>query len=200
MIQRILKSISAERHLKGLEMNWTNLLGQVMSVCNSCGMKKNSTSSYEAVFGQWYHPILRCSVSEMQKCNSIWQRLKLSPNERLQKYVEENDIVDIDASGAVDTEVLEDNTDNEDDVDEAEGEEINNNTFPGCDFEEEPVVLCQEVKEYSSVTTRQQPKATMMIDQGCRIYDSKPFAKNKDADDDGKPAFAKIGDSTRVSD
>jgi hypothetical protein len=32
IVQRVLKSISAEQRLKGLEVNWTNLLGQVMSV------------------------------------------------------------------------------------------------------------------------------------------------------------------------
>ena len=53
LVQRVLKSISAERRLKGLEVNWTNLLGQIMSVCNSqTGMKSLNTSSYEAVFGQ----------------------------------------------------------------------------------------------------------------------------------------------------
>jgi hypothetical protein len=53
LVQRVLKSISAERRLKGLEVSWTNLLGQIMSVCNSqSGMKSYSTSSYEAVFGQ----------------------------------------------------------------------------------------------------------------------------------------------------
>jgi hypothetical protein len=37
LVQHVLKSISAERHLKGLEVNWTNLLGQIMSICNSLG-------------------------------------------------------------------------------------------------------------------------------------------------------------------
>ncbi len=53
LVQHVLKSISAERCLKGLEVNWTNLLGQIMAVCNSqTGMKSLNTSSYESVFGQ----------------------------------------------------------------------------------------------------------------------------------------------------
>ena len=97
LVQRVLKSISAERRLKGLEVNWTNLLGQIMAVCNSqTGTRSLNTSSYEAVFGQRYHPVLRCSVAEMRDCVSIFQRLKLTPDERLEKYVKDHDIVDID--------------------------------------------------------------------------------------------------------
>ena len=32
LVQRVLKSISAERRMKGLDVNWTNLLGQVMFI------------------------------------------------------------------------------------------------------------------------------------------------------------------------
>ncbi len=46
LVQRVLKSISADRRLKGLEVNWTNLLGQIMAVCNSqTGMKSLNTLS-----------------------------------------------------------------------------------------------------------------------------------------------------------
>lgn len=52
MVQQVLKSISSENRLRSKEVNWTKLLGQVMSVCNShSGIRKNSVSSYEAVFG-----------------------------------------------------------------------------------------------------------------------------------------------------
>jgi hypothetical protein len=84
LVQRILKSISSERRLGSLDVNWTNLLGQVMSVCNChSGRKKYSVSSYEAVFGQRFHPQLKCKREEMRQCRSIFQRLKLSPDERL---------------------------------------------------------------------------------------------------------------------
>jgi hypothetical protein len=60
IVQSVLKSISAEQRLKGLEVNWTNLLGPVMSICNSQStMRRNSVSSYQAVFGQRYHPTLQ---------------------------------------------------------------------------------------------------------------------------------------------
>ncbi len=82
LVQHVLKSISAEHRSKGLEVNWTNRLGQTMAICNSqTGMKSLSTSSYESVFGQQYHPVLRCTVAEMRDCVSIFQHLKLSPDE-----------------------------------------------------------------------------------------------------------------------
>jgi hypothetical protein len=68
-----------------------------MAVCNShFGRKKCCVSNYKAVFGQKYHPTLKCSLAEMRECWSISQRLWLSPDERLEKYVMENDIVDMD--------------------------------------------------------------------------------------------------------
>ena len=121
LVQRVLKSISAERRLKGLPVNWTNLLGQVMAVCNShSGMKSLSTSSYEAVFGQRYHPVLRCTIDDMRGCVSIFQRLKLCPDQRLETYVKEHNIIDIENGDA-----LEEDSD-DDDNDESEGDEINN--------------------------------------------------------------------------
>jgi hypothetical protein len=96
LVQRAMKSISSKHCLAGLEVNWTRFLGQVMAVCNShSGQKKCCISNYEAVFGQKYHPTLKCSLAEMCECRSISQRLWLSLDERLKKYVQENDIVDI---------------------------------------------------------------------------------------------------------
>jgi hypothetical protein len=96
LVQCVMKSISSERHLAGLKVNWTRFLGQVMALCNSHSIqKKYCISNYEAVFGQKYHPTLKCSLEEMHECRSIFQRLRLSPDERLEKYVQENDIVDI---------------------------------------------------------------------------------------------------------
>ncbi len=134
MVQRVLKSISAERRLKGLEVNWTNLLGQIMTVCNShTGTRSLNTSSYQAVFGQRFHPVLRCTVSEMRECVSISQRLRLSPDERLEKYVKEHDIVDIAAGPSRPFDPTQEDTEDDDDAeDESEGDEINDSTFPDC--------------------------------------------------------------------
>ena len=67
-----------------------------MAVCNShSGIRKNSVSSYKAVFDQKYHPELKCNISEMGECKSTFQRLKLNPNEHLETYVRQHSIVDI---------------------------------------------------------------------------------------------------------
>ncbi len=96
LVQRGMKSISSKRCLAGLEVNWTRFLRQVMAVCNSHSSRKRyCVSNYEAVFGQKYHPTLKCSLAEMCECRSISQRLRLSPDERLEKDVRENDIVNI---------------------------------------------------------------------------------------------------------
>jgi hypothetical protein len=91
-----MKSISSEHCLAGLEVNWTRFLGQIMTVCNShSGQKRYCISNYRAVFGQKYHPMLKCSLADMHECRSIPQKLWLSPDESLKKYVQKNDIVDI---------------------------------------------------------------------------------------------------------
>ncbi len=41
-----------------------------------------------------YHAGLRCPLSEMRQCQNISERLRISPDERLAKLVEEMDIVD----------------------------------------------------------------------------------------------------------
>ena len=133
LVQRVLKSISAERRMKGLDVNWTNLLGQVMAVCNSqTGTRSFSRSSYQAVYGQMYYPVLRCPVDMMRKCTSIHQRLKMSPDERLEKYVMDEDIVDIEDDHQVEASCYEDEVEVDDSLEE-EGDDINNNTFPDCD-------------------------------------------------------------------
>jgi hypothetical protein len=79
IVQKVLKSISSENCLRSIEVNWTKLLGQVLVVCNChSGRRKHSMSSYKAVFGQKYHPQLKCNMSKMRECRSIFQRLKLS--------------------------------------------------------------------------------------------------------------------------
>ncbi len=57
-------------------------------------------SRYEAVFGQKYHRQLKCNMSDMRQCRSIFQRLKLSPDERLETYVRQHDIVNIEIDDA----------------------------------------------------------------------------------------------------
>ncbi len=96
-----------------------------MAVCNSpSGIRKHSVLSYEAVFGQKYHTQLKCYISEMRECGSIFQRLKLSPDERLETYVRQHDIVNID----IDHAEFDDN-DNIDNSDEDESVEIDDNAF-----------------------------------------------------------------------
>ena len=105
-----------------------------MAACNRhSGIRKNSVSSYEAVFGQKYHQQLQCNLSEMRECKSIFQRLKLSPNEHLETYVQQHDIVDIEID---DTESNEDNDDKPYDS-ENEGEDMDANAFPELHLEQD---------------------------------------------------------------
>ena len=112
------------------------LFGALMLVCNShSGRKKYDVSSYEAVFGQMCHPQLKCNLEDMRKCWLIYQRLKLRADERLETYVRENDIVDIefdnDAIAAAADAMDDDDISNDDDEDE--GQEIDDNAFPECE-------------------------------------------------------------------
>jgi hypothetical protein len=108
-----------------------------MAVCNShSGRWKHSVSSYEAVFGQKYHPQVKCNMSKMRECRSTFQRLKLSLDERLETYVRQHDIVDIELDCA---EYNED--DDVDDSDKEEGVDIDENAFPELNSEENDVQL-----------------------------------------------------------
>jgi len=60
----------------------------------------------------------------MCECKSIFQRLKLSPNEQLETYVCEHNIVN------VEVEDTDHNNDNDDDSDENEGDDLDEITFP----------------------------------------------------------------------
>jgi hypothetical protein len=131
VVQRVLMAICRQRRMEGIQTNWTRILGQVMSVCNShSGIRKFSTSSYEAVFGLPYYPELRCTVAEMRQCNTIEQRLRLSPDERLATYVREHDIVDYitELGGASLVSDLDDNENDGDD--ENEGVDVTDYAFP----------------------------------------------------------------------
>ncbi len=137
IVQQVLKSISFENCLRSIAVDWTKLLGQVMAVCNShSGQWKHSVLSYEAVFGQKYHPQLKCNMSEMRECWSMFQRLKLSLDERLETYVRQHDIVDIEINHVE----FSDNND-ADDSDKDEGAEIGNDAFPELILEEDKMQL-----------------------------------------------------------
>jgi hypothetical protein len=71
--------------------------------------------------------------------------LRLSPDERLEKYVKEHDIVDIAAGPSRPFDPTQEDAEDDDDAeDESEGDEINDSTFPDCE-QEEGIVLCQDV-------------------------------------------------------
>ncbi len=135
IVQQVLKSISSENCLRSIEVNWTKLLGQVMAVCNShSGTRKHSVPSYEAVFGQKYHPQLKCNMSKMRECRSIYKRLKLSLDERLETYVWQHNIVDIEFNC---TEYDKDDDVDDSDKEEEEGVDIDENAFPELILEED---------------------------------------------------------------
>jgi hypothetical protein len=81
----------------------------------------------------------------MRDCVSIFQRLKLSPDERLEKYVKDHDIIDIDDADArgLNLQIINEDSDDVDDADESEGDDINDDTFPDC--EKEDTILCQDI-------------------------------------------------------
>jgi hypothetical protein len=95
LVSQIRKSLACERQRARLEDNWTKYLGQIMACCNShAGQARQSISNYKAVFGMKYHAGLRCPLSEMHQSQNISEWLRISPDERLAKLVEEMDIVD----------------------------------------------------------------------------------------------------------
>jgi hypothetical protein len=127
LVKRVLMSLCSKRCLQGVDTNWTRLLGHIMLVCNShSGSRKHSISSYEAVFGQKYHPLLKCNVSEMGECWSIFELLRLSPDEQLAMYVQDHKIVDITEITAA----FDDEDADMDNSDEGKGMDINDDSFP----------------------------------------------------------------------
>jgi len=112
-VQRILNSILSERRQLGLHDNWTLILGQVMTCCNNHSTRlKYSVSAYEAVFGQKLQTPVSCSIDQLRKCRSIADRLRICPDERLQAYVDESDIIS-----------CRDDDDNEEEPDEEDSDE-----------------------------------------------------------------------------
>jgi hypothetical protein len=101
------------------------------------------------VFGQKYHPQLKCNMSEMRECWSIFQRLKLSPDDRLETYVRQHDIVDIEIDHA------EFNDDDDvDDSDEDKGVEIGDDTFLELIWEEDEMQLGNQKSDDGLNNTR----------------------------------------------
>ena len=149
LVQRVLKAISEERRQMNLPVNWTELLGQVMSVCNGqTGIRTTDCSSYQAVFGQRIHHHIRCPIDEIRKCTSIHQRLRMSSDERLEQYVRDNDIVDVDVNEAI-TDL--DEEEDVDDPNEEEGADITADTFPGCDDDDDDMISRQVRDDLSAV-------------------------------------------------
>jgi len=97
LVKRVMASILAERRMiPDLDDNWTKILGQTMSMINSNeGRRKNSIAPYTVVFGQSYYPTIKCSIDLMRQCVNISDRLRISSDERLQKYVSDQGIVDV---------------------------------------------------------------------------------------------------------
>ncbi len=73
IVQQVLSDISNECKLQGLDTNWTKIFDQVMFVCNShSGRRKYSRFAYETVFGHKYHSQIKCNMSEIRQCWSIF--------------------------------------------------------------------------------------------------------------------------------
>ena len=90
LVEKIIRDLEAEERLKGNKVpNWTRLLGRAMQTINSkCGRGKFDCEPYKAVFGQSYNEQIQCPVTEMRKCSTIEERLRLCSDERLEKVAE----------------------------------------------------------------------------------------------------------------
>jgi hypothetical protein len=92
----------------------------------------DTTLSFDAL-------LLRCGIV------SIFQCLKLSLDERLEKYVKDHDIIyfyDADAHG-LNIQIIKEDSNDIDRSNESEGDDINSDTFSDC--EKEDGILCQEI-------------------------------------------------------
>ena len=186
LVTQVLMSISRQRRSEGIPTNWTKILGQVMSVCNShSGIRKFSTSSYEAVFGLPYHPELRCTVAEMRECKTIEQRLMLSPDERLATYVRENKIVDYitKLSGAHVSDLDEGDNDGDD---ENEGVDVTDDAFPeafasnDCDNEEDFSSSVLDIDFSASADFFPDPSSSVLPSAGGSLSIKSPTGDGED--------------------
>jgi hypothetical protein len=146
LVKRVMQAILAERRsIPGLDDNWTRILGEIMGVCNSHeGRRMYSVSSYLAVYGQEYYQEIKCPIETMRECKTISQRLCLSRDERLEKYVTENGIVDVDYNS--DDEFVDEMRDGNNDIincgnDDADGSEDSMMSEEGVPEVENPVVV-----------------------------------------------------------
>jgi hypothetical protein len=120
----------------------------------------------------------------MRNCSSIFQRLKLSPDECLEKYVKEHDIVDIDHPDGHrhNLQTIDEESNDFDDFDDGEGDEMNDDTFPDCEREDEILhplkeeeIFCQPIlKEIADdegttgdVCAPRQYPTSLNVDTGC---------------------------------
>ncbi|KAG7338309.1 hypothetical protein IV203_024005 [Nitzschia inconspicua] len=58
----------------------------------------NATSAYKTVFGVRYHEKLECHIEEMKECRSLWQRLRLNPDARLEESSKDEFDLEVDDS------------------------------------------------------------------------------------------------------
>lgn len=90
LIKKVLLSIESELRTKGIDPNWTNLLGRVMAVVNNqSGRGRYAETAFKAVFGQEYHQHIKCTLAEARKCTTIKEQLGVSNDCRLESVAEE---------------------------------------------------------------------------------------------------------------
>ena len=79
LIKKVLLSIESKLRTKGIDPNWTNLLGRVMAVVNNqSGRGRYAETAFKAVFGQEYHQHIKCTIAEACKCTTIKERFVVS--------------------------------------------------------------------------------------------------------------------------
>lgn len=90
LVKKIIEALENDERLKGNKTpNWTRLLGKAMQTINSkCGRAAHDVAPYKAVFGQNYHQEISCKLSDMRKCTTIEERLRLSNDDRLRSVAE----------------------------------------------------------------------------------------------------------------
>ena len=78
-VKQVLQAELAERHLRGENLNWTEILGCVASCVNShCSQGKYEVPSYNAIFGCSYHQEVNVTKEEAHQCWNIGEQIKVS--------------------------------------------------------------------------------------------------------------------------
>jgi hypothetical protein len=84
LIKKVFLSIESELRSKGIDINWTNLLGRVMAVVNNQnGYGHYAETAFKTVFGQEYHRRMKFTVAEACNCTTIDEWLDVSNVSRL---------------------------------------------------------------------------------------------------------------------